>query len=408
VVSAESAVQARGGVAGGVPGGVVGGAGGGRGGRGGPPPPAAAPAPPSAFNAQQERIMADAPSRRLSGALGESETGGATINVVEAAATRVEEFYEYTFPFAVRIGSRQSALLPFLQKTLSAEKLSIFNANTDRGNPRLGARLENSTDLPLEAGPVTFFQDSRYTGEAVLDYLPRGVKALVSFGVDHDIQIARRQQAQPETTSRITISKGIAVLFHESVLNTTYEIRNKGQDSKTLVIEHPRVGDRTLKGLEPFERTEGFHRFRIALDPQQETTFPVAEVVARRTTLSLQSLTRPQLTLFAGAATPPDVRRRLGQIVDLQERVSTLTSEVQATQASIDTLFRDQERLRENLKALGTGSQDQEMRSRYLDQLRRQEDQIDAARTRIDAANAEIGTTQAQLSELISTFAFGE
>ena len=151
----------------------------------------------------------------------------------QAESARVVDFYEYKFPFPVRIASRQSALLPFLQKTMNVERLSIFNARTDRGNPRLGARLENNTDIPFESGPATFFQDTRYAGEAVLDYLPRGEKTLVSYGVDNDIQIASKAQSQPETTVRVTVSKGVAALFMESVLTTTYEIRNKGTDRKT-------------------------------------------------------------------------------------------------------------------------------------------------------------------------------
>jgi hypothetical protein len=325
----------------------------------------------------------------------------------EAQGVRVEDFYEYTFPFPVRIASRQSALLPFLQKTLNVEKLSIFNARTDRGNPRLGARLENNTDIPFEAGPVTFFQDSRYTGEAVLDYLPRSEKALISYGVDYDIQLASKQEGQPETMSRLTVAKGVAVLFMESVMTTTYEIRNKGTDTRTLIVEHPRINNRTLRDAKPFETTDGFYRFRVALNPGQATTLPVSEILARQTRVMLTALTREQLALFAGRETPPAVREKLGQIVDAQEQVASLTTDAQATQASIDGLFRDQERLRENFKALGTGAQSQPLRARYLDQLKSQEDQIQTMRTRIDAINKEIATARARLADLIATFAFG-
>jgi hypothetical protein len=325
----------------------------------------------------------------------------------QADAARVEDFYEYKFPFPVRIASRQSALLPFLQKTMNVERLSIFNARTDRGNPRLGARLENNTDIPFESGPATFFQDTRYAGEAVLDYLPRGEKTLVSYGIDNDIQIASRTQNQPETTVRVTVSKGVATLFMESVLTTTYEIRNKGIDRKTLIIEHPRLNNRTLKGIEAFEATEGFHRFRVALNAGQATTLPVPEVVARQTTISLTTLSRPQLTLFAGRETPQSVREKLGQIVDMQEQIAGMRSEVQTGQNTIDTLFRDQDRLRENLKALRDGAEEQQLRARYLDQLRRQEDQIDAGRVRIDAVNKEIATAQSRLGDLISNLTFG-
>jgi hypothetical protein len=324
----------------------------------------------------------------------------------QADAARVEDFYEYKFPFPVRIASRQSALLPFLQKTMPVERLSIFNANTDRANPRLGARLENNTDIPFEAGPVTFFQDTRYAGEAVLDYLPRGEKTLVSYGVDYDIQIAGKQEAQPETTARLTVSKGVAVLFMEAVQTRTYEIRNKGAERKTLIVEHPRQANRTLKGVEPFETTESFYRFRVALNPGQATTLAIPETVSRQTRVTLTSLTRPQLTLFAGRATPQQVREKLGQIVDVQEQIAAMRGEVQTTQNGIDSLFRDQERLRENLKALKEGLEDQPLRSRYLEQLRRQEDQIESARARIESINRDIAAAQARLSDLISNLAF--
>jgi hypothetical protein len=132
--------------------------------------------------------------------------------------TRRVETYEYAL--SGPDWSRQSALLPF--KTMNIERLSIFNATTDRGNPRLGARFENNTDIPFEAGPVTFFQDTRYSGEAVLDYLPRGEKALVSYGVDYDVQIAGKQQTQPESTVRLTVSK-VLLCCSEAVQTTTYE-----------------------------------------------------------------------------------------------------------------------------------------------------------------------------------------
>lgn len=325
----------------------------------------------------------------------------------EATANQVGELFEYQFPFPVRIASRQSALLPFLQKTLNVEKLSIFNASADRGAPRLGARLENNTDVPFEAGPVTFFQDARYSGEAVLEYMPRGDKRLISYGVDNDIQISARQQSQPETTVRLTVSKGVAVLFMESVLTTTYEVRNKGIERKTLIVEHPRIGDRRLRGIEPFETTDGFYRFRVSLTPGQSTQLAVPETVSRQTSITLTTLNRQQLSLFAGRETPQSVRERLGQIIDVQEQIAAMRAEISRTQATIDTLFRDQERLRENLKALRDGPEDQALRTRYLDQLKRQEDQIDASRARIEMVNKDLATAQARLGDLISNFTFG-
>jgi hypothetical protein len=207
--------------------------------------------------------------------------------------------------------------------------------------------------------------------------------------------------------ARLTIARGVATLFMESVATTTYEIRNRGTEQKSLIVEHSRAGNRALKSATPFESTEGYHRFRIALTPGQSTTLEVPEIVSRQNTVQLTTLTRPQLALFTNSGTPARVREQLGQIIDLQEQLASLRGQVKESQDGIDGVFRDQERLRENLKALGTGVEDRQLRSRYLGELQKQEDQLEAGRARMAAVNAEISRLQAQLGDLIATLSLG-
>jgi hypothetical protein len=319
-----------------------------------------------------------------------------------AQATEVQDFFEYRFPFPVQLASRQSALLPFLQKTAPTERLSIFNPSADRGNPRLGVRIENNTDIPLEPGPVTFFEEGRYAGEAVLSYLPRSEKRLVSYGVDYDIQIATKPRSQPETTVRITAAKGIVWFYKESLLTTAYEIRNKGTLPKTLIIEHPRQGDRKLKGSEPWETTDSYYRFKVKLEPGQSTELTPSEIVTRATQVRVNTLNRQQFVqLFSNTDTPKALRERLGQIVDVQERIAALTTERTDVESKSGVLFRDQERVRENLKALRDTREDLMLRSRYLEQFGKQEDQINAFRARSEQLQKDIVSAQAQLADLI-------
>ncbi|HEX4998972.1 MAG TPA: hypothetical protein VFY29_12150 [Terriglobia bacterium] len=328
-------------------------------------------------------------------------------NFQQAQATQIEDYFEYRFPFPVRLASRQSALLPFLQKTMDIERLSIYNQRTDRGNPQLGARLTNTTDIPFEPGPVTFFEEGRYTGEAVLDYLARGEKRLISYGIDHDIQIATKAQTQPEVMARLTIERGVAVLFMERTQTTTYEIRSKSASSKTLIVEHARVGDRKVKGDEPWESTDSYYRFRVNLKAGEMTELPVTEIISRQTNVSLTSLNRQQLVnLFSNKQTPQQVQTKLGQIVDTQEQIATLQNNLRLTEQSIDTLFKDQERLRENIKALRDTREEQELRSRYLDQLTKQENQITTARAQVETLKKDITNAQNRLSDMISTLSW--
>jgi hypothetical protein len=325
-----------------------------------------------------------------------------------AEATSIQDFFEYRFPFPVQLASRQSALLPFLQNTMPTERVSIYNPAADRGNPRLGVRVENNTGIPFEPGPITFFEEGRYAGEAVLAYLPRSEKRLVSYGVDYDIQIAGKAQSQPETTVRISAAKGIVVFFKESLLTTTYEIRNKGTAPKTLIIEHPRSSNRKLQGMEPWETTDSYHRFKINLAPGEMTEVAPSEVVSRATQVSVSQMNRQQFVeLFSGKDTPQALRAKLGEIVDVQERIATLNTERAEIEKRSTTLYRDQERLRENLKALRDTREDQNLRSRYLGQLSKQEDDITAIQVRADELSKEIKSTQSRLGELIEKLSWG-
>jgi hypothetical protein len=221
--------------------------------------------------------------------------------------------------------------------------------------------------------------------------------------VDHDIQVSNHQQQnQPETTTRLTIDRGIAVLYMERILTTTYEIRNKATTGKTLIVEHPRQTNGKLKGDEPFETTDSYYRFRVSLAAGKMMELPVSEVLSRQTNVTLSNLTRAQLVQFSGKETPDSVRQKLGQIVDTQERIAALQTDATTTQNQIDTVFRDQDRLRENIKALRDTREDQDLRSRYLAQMKTQEDQLATSRAHIDSVNKDITAARARLSDLIS------
>jgi hypothetical protein len=323
----------------------------------------------------------------------------------QAEATQVEDFFEYRFPFPVQLASRQSALLPFVQKPLKIERLSIFNARVDRGSPRLGARIENITGTPFEPGPVTFFESGRYAGEAVFDYVPRGAKQLVSYGIDHDVLISSKQQPTPQTITRLTISRGVAVFYRQSIVATTYAVRNRG-DRKTLIIEHPRTSGRTLKNQQPWETTDSFYRFRLELPSNELTELPIAEVTEQRVDVTLAALSREQLAMFSDRETPAQIRARLGELIDLQESLNGLEADSSALDGQRLQIFSDQERLRDNLRSLGNSKDDQTLRKRYLEQLTTQEDQLAQVRAGVARLSTQITDGRKRLEGLIEGLAF--
>src|SRR6185369_776379 len=99
----------------------------------------------------------------------------------QANVSQIQDFFEYRIPFPVRLASRQSALLPFLNSPVKLERVSIFESESDSKHPLLGAWLENNAAVPLDSGPATFFQEGRYAGETILEHTALGERRLVSF-----------------------------------------------------------------------------------------------------------------------------------------------------------------------------------------------------------------------------------
>jgi hypothetical protein len=327
---------------------------------------------------------------------------------VEAAeAERVEDYYEYRFPFPIRLGSRQSALLPFLNKPIKAEKVSIFKAGADRDHPLNGASIENNADVPLEPGPITFFQDGRYAGETVIEYLSRGERRLVSYGVDYDVQVGSRKSTQPERIAKIKAERGVVTITHEAIQTTSYRFRNKGQDSKTIILEHPRDRGRELKDLKPVETTATSYRFRISAEPGQEIEFPVVETVSRQNVVELLNTERPGLELlFSGSEIPSELRARIDNVIRARERLSELEDQKEPLGEQTKAIFEDQERLRDNLKALGDRREERELRQRYIAELQSQEEHIKDLRNKLDVLNRQIAEQDAMVDQLIANFSW--
>ncbi|MDA2930817.1 hypothetical protein MYX84_12880, partial [Acidobacteria bacterium AH-259-O06] len=338
-------------------------------------------------------LAAEAP---LSDLLPRQEAG----RFAEAKAAQIQDYFEYRFPFPVQLASRQSALLPFVKKKISLEPVSIFNPTSDKNHPLTGAWLENNTGVPLEAGPITFFVEGRYAGEAVLNYLSRDERRLVSYGVDYDIEIFTERKSQPETTVRLIIKRGTVLFEKERIQTTLYQLKNKATKEKAVLIEHPKKPGRELKNVKPLETTENFFRFRVKLSPGQELGFPVAEIVSRQTRLSVRELNRRQLEVhFAGLKIPPELRQKLEEIVAAREKIASLQKQVQSLDQEIDSIFRDQTRLRENLRALGRTEEEKQLRQRYLNQMNQQENRIEQVRRNRSNLTQQIADQEGLLSQ---------
>ena len=79
---------------------------------------------------------------------------------------------------------------------------------------------------------------------------------------------------------------------------------------------------------------------------------------------------------------------------------------MEQAQQTIQTIFNNQERLRQNLKALGASDDEKSLRERYVSELNLDEDKLREAHEEIERRQAERETLEQHLAARIKKFRY--
>jgi hypothetical protein len=366
--------MAMAGMAGSVPGGVVGGV---VGGVPGAPPP---PAPPSA-------LAAEAMSR------------------TEAAAQGRElgDLFEYRLKEPVTIRKNQSALVPIINAQVEAERVSVWNASTGQ-RPRSAVWLTNATPNTLDGGAVAVLEEGTFTGEGLMDPVKPGEKRLLSYAADLALLVDAKQDASdPERVTSLRIARGVIMLKRELREKRTYTIRNEDARTRTVVIEHPnRAGWKLAGAAKPDEASPGVYRFRVQAAPKATSSLVIEEQRTLDTSYQVSNLNDDLLAvLVRQRATTPAMEQALRAVVEKKNEVAAVRDEIADRQRETERIFKDQERLRENLKALKGSAEERSLVTRYTRQLDEQETRLDAIRREAAEREARRAKLQAELDAMV-------
>ena len=371
----------QGGVAGEVPGGVVGGVVGGL--------PAAPPAPASMRPAPSYDAMAR----------------------VEAAAQGRElgDLFEYRLKEPVTIRKNQSALVPIINAQVEAERVSVWNASTGQ-RPRSAVWLTNATPYTLDGGAFSVLEEATFTGEGLMDPVKPGEKRLLSYASDLALLVdAKQDAADSERVTSLRIARGVMIMQREVRDKRTYTIRNEDSKARTVVIEHPnRAGWKLTSAAKPDETAPNVYRFRVQAAPRATASLTVEELRVMDATYQVASFTDDQLAVLVKQRTlTPEVEQALRGIIAKKGEVAAINGELADRMRETEQIFKDQERLRENLKALGSRTEEKALVGRYTRQLDEQETRLGVIRREIAEREAKRARLQAELDALVQGLSFG-
>lgn len=321
-----------------------------------------------------------------------------------AQGANLGDLFEYKLKDRVTIHKNESALVPIVNAHVAAEKVSLWNASLNSPRPLRALWLTNSSPLTLDGGSFTVLEDETFAGEGLTDPIKPGERRLLSYAADLGVRVDAKGDSQPQRVTRVRIFRGIMTQTREMRQSTTYTVRDNDTTPRTILIEHPLRAEWKLAegGPKADETTSSADRFRLHVEPKTTAKLEVNESEPLETRYEISNLTDNQITLFLQQKSiNPEVEAALRRIVEQKNRVAALEDEISRRNEEKKSIYNDQQRLRENLKALKGSPEERALTQRYTQQLADQETRLQALAKETADLQTKHDRAQEELDQMI-------
>ena len=335
--------------------------------------------------------------------------GGGVFRIEPAArAQELGDLFEYKPKDPITIQKNKSALVPIVQSSIAAEKVSVWNDRAGYPRPQRALWLTNSSGLTLDGGSVSVMEEDTFAGEGIFEPIRPAEKRLVSYATDLALNASSRNTTEQQRVTRVRVSQG--VMTHESAVREkkTYTIRNEDTAPRLVIVEHPvRAGYELRSEARPAETTADWMRFRMQVAPKQTAVLVVEEARPIQSTYALTNVTSQQVELFVRQRSiNQQVEEALRRILAQKNVVGELDSKKDGCDEEMNKIFDDQQRLRENMKALKGSAEEKLLLQRYTQQLNEQENRLEKLRKEKASLEVEQEKAQEALDTMIEGLSF--
>ncbi|HUJ95743.1 MAG TPA: carboxypeptidase regulatory-like domain-containing protein [Terriglobales bacterium] len=320
---------------------------------------------------------------------------------IEAASNDLGDYFEYNIKQPITIGKNQSALVPILQAHVEAEKVSIWNENSRE--IRRALWLTNSSGLTLDSGTFNVLDRDTFAGEGLIETVHPAERRLISFAGDPALRVSMETEFTQKPATHVRIMKGMMILTREQRDKRKYTLHNADTQPRQVIIEHPaREGWNLASGAKPEETTASFLRFRVAVGPSQTEELKIEEFHLEFTQYELTNLDDDQVALITKETSPPPALQDIFRKVLAQKnQISGLEVQIRLRQSEVESITRDQARLRENMKVLKGSPEEKALLLRYTRQLDSQEDRLNTLNSEISGLQQKRDQAVAELDSMV-------
>ncbi len=316
----------------------------------------------------------------------------------------------FTFPEPVTLPAGNTLMVPFISQAFPAERLWVYQPETNATHPLAAIALKNESGSGLPPGILTLYDRSGangglvHVGDAEMPMTPKGEHRFIPFSLDSQTNIDRQVQ-EDRRLGLLSVSRGVLKQKAVYLNTTTYMIKAPAEEDRVVVIEHPRMpGWEMVKPEgavgEP-EVTATHYRVRVSVPAGRSVTLKLTLRREDEESFMLVDMGSEDLIAriaAAGKDLPASLRKALETVGTLRAAVYDIERKLQALEAERQSVYADQERMRQNIEAVSTNSA---IGKRYLSKMQEQEDRLSAIETETQDLNEKLSEARVQLADFV-------
>jgi hypothetical protein len=184
-----------------------------------------------------------------------------------------------------------------------------------------------------------------------------------------------------------------------------YKVHNSDKSPRMVVVEHHNRDDwKLVDGLKPAETTASYYRFKLPVEAGKTAELKVEEYSPSETTYALTNITDDQIKLWTSQRTiKPELEQTFRKLLAKKAEISAVDAQLGIRRAEIQQITQEQQRIRDNMKALKGSAEEKALTQRYVQSLNTQEDRLTTLNTEIKQRNIQ----RNQRNEELRTMALG-
>jgi hypothetical protein len=347
---------------------------------------------------ESNKILPPGAPTPLAGAFADEARAMSVQEGIAPGATGQETgaLFEYRLATPVSLPRQRSALFPILGQEIQGQKVSIYNQTVNAKHPLHGYRLKNSTPLYFMQGPVTVFDAGAYAGDARIEDVAPGEERLISYALDLKTEVESKTEGGSQELVTVAVKKGTLWVTRRLIEDRTFQIKNRDQKPRAVLVEHPyRTDWKLLEPKEPTERTRDLYRFLVSIDAGQTALLRVKESLPVQESVQLMETGLNQIGLYLQAKeVSQNVKDALQKAVGLRNKLDDTKSKRLRQEQRVAEITAEHSRIRDNMQRL---QQNSELYNRYVKKLDQQETEVEGIRKTIEALKS---TEEEQRREL--------